>query len=425
MLLRTQAQQLRKAGQCVARRMAGFTLVELAIVMVISGLLLIGFLSVYQSTVYTMRQKKLNAVMAYAHDVILNVNDGAHNASPYPCPANPETPLGDPNYGLPDCSGSWAHGLIPGARASADMGTNKDMVLVGYLPDYLDTARQRPINNYAFSVSPMTGNLVDPWNNRLIYAVTYGLTQSGRVKPKNGVIAVIDENGNDTNGINKDAQFVIVSEGPDGTHSSKLPCGVAARYLEYQNCSPNGAAWTTPVRTGATFVSSLHSEVKVFDSDGNEVASNGGKKNIYFDDSIVSFTNEEAADIWSPSGTTDVVTKDAASTGKVGIGPHKLTPTQALDVEGNISADQNTRAAKICGQNGTAEDTLNGCLNPRNLYNIKCATGLYPTSVTVNSAGNVSVVCNPLNFQVGTMTCSGGTPYIRSIYSDGTVECVK
>jgi len=408
------------------KRVAGFTLMELGFVMVISGILLIAFLSIYKTTMDSINQKKLNAVMDYAYNAIFAINNGAHvTGIAYPCPANPTVPLGDPKYGTPDCTGSWTGGLISGARATKDSGANKDKVLVGYFPDYLDVGRTKPVGSRTFSTTLMTSNFTDPWNNRLIYAVSYALATTGRVNPNNGVIAVVDENGHPTNGINNNAHFVIISEGPDGTH--KWPCGIATRPLEYQNCHPGPIATAVPPTTGATFISSLQNRNVVKTTAGVEAAVVGAQKNMYFDDSLRTFTAEQTADIWLSSGSADVVTKDGTATGNVGVGPTKLNPAQTLDVEGSITADQNTRASKICPQDGTNDAAdMNGCFNPANIYNITCPAGQYATKIAlVPTTGNLNVTCAPLSFLATGKTCSGSTPYIKSIYSDGSLECTK
>lgn len=401
----------------------GFTLLELAIVMVISGFLLVGFLTMYKSVTDQIRWRRLSTTMSNASNAITNAANAMRR---YPCPANPALSLGDPNYGVEDCASAT---LVAGQRTTTATGyPNKDKVLIGYFPIYMDTGASLapsgtkvPISEFLNSSSSIQTNFADPWNNRLVYAVSYNQSAAPKVNstsyPFNndfGTIAVVDENDHPTNGINNDAHYVIVSEGPDGTH--KWPCGIATRPIEYENCDNDSIFRSSILRQG------------VLKSGGVEVANIGATKNMYYDDRIISYTLTRT-DIWVPNSTTNVATRKEIA-GNAGVGPNIKKPAQKLDVDGSIVADQNARANMLCKQNGTTRtaDTTT-CLNPTQVYNIQCATG-YATMVTLNPTTHaLSTTCAVPSFVPADTSCptaaAPSAKYIKSIFSDGTVECTE
>src|SRR5687768_8735206 len=99
------------------QRPRGFTLIEFAIVMLISGLLIVPLLQLY--TQYTM-QKVWNDTKAHVDLARTVVIDYQLNNNRYPCPADRTLPRTDPNYGREDrdpVSGKCNVALAVGAGA--------------------------------------------------------------------------------------------------------------------------------------------------------------------------------------------------------------------------------------------------------------------------------------------------------------------
>jgi len=221
----------------------GFTIVEIAIVMIVAGSLL-AFLA---SALIDFQQKRRIEITEYRLE---QIKDGISNylskTGKLPCPASRIINPANINFGR-----EYNAVLVPGSTdcraAPADAHTARvagtrnaaNFVRVGSVPvrdiDLEDTA------------------MVDGWGNRFTYAVTE--VQATIVAPplpvvrydsSNGEINVIDLLGNTVLGAAGTAHYVVISHGEDQQGAINvtsnlvlnigLPCNGAVTNVQSQNC---------------------------------------------------------------------------------------------------------------------------------------------------------------------------------------------
>lgn len=174
------------------RALKGFTLLELAISMLVAGILAIGYLSYKQfnldSTAQTETLKKIKVI----EDALLTYV-GLYGR--LPCPANPSEAIGSSNFGVGNCSTTGTNIL--------SVPLTGDTLYYGTIPTYdLNIA-----NDYTF----------DGWNNRLFYAVQGAFAScntAGAINNATPQIKILTGSGGTT--ISNQVAYVIVSTGPDG-----------------------------------------------------------------------------------------------------------------------------------------------------------------------------------------------------------------
>lgn len=186
----------------------GFSLIELAVVMTIAGLLMGGFLQVYsvleKKKRYEITKQRLRDIKsALTHYVIMNRH--------LPCPAAPSGEYSDNQCANQEgsISGVELHN-IGGSNSSVDP---QNEVWTGILP----------MKELRFDRE----QIQDGWGNQFTYAVSRRLTlpngMIGNPLPL-GVISVVDENGNNLLDKPDTSRYVVVSHGPTGA-GAWLPGG--------------------------------------------------------------------------------------------------------------------------------------------------------------------------------------------------------
>lgn len=216
----------------------GFTLIEIAIVIIIAGILL-AFLgdaltnylknNRIQTTEYRLEQIKESLVQ------YLSIN------RKYPCPANIELAADDANFG----------------RAHAVTCENGTPVGTG-------TVEAGPVRIGAVPIRTL--NLPDEfagdaWGNKYTYAVTEALTNPADYSPDGGGITIIDGANNEIvgpgAGTPNPAHFTIVSHGEEGAGGTALnsndgavPCP-ANTVQEFENCDNDRTFRITLVQNDA------------------------------------------------------------------------------------------------------------------------------------------------------------------------------
>jgi prepilin-type N-terminal cleavage/methylation domain-containing protein len=160
----------------------GFTLIEVAMVMIIGGLIVAAFsagLAIYiKNTQLKVTQKRLEAIDTALQNYL-------NQAGAYPCPARFQTALDNANFGVavPNCSTTAPGGGDDTVRtASTRPGGTRD-VRIGTVP-------VRTLNLPDDYVS-------DAWGGRFTYAVTEKLTSTTTYDRNEGGIKVVDSGGND------------------------------------------------------------------------------------------------------------------------------------------------------------------------------------------------------------------------------------
>lgn len=418
---------------------AGFTLIEMSVCIII-----IGFLTIPLIRSYFNGQKSLQIETTRE-----NVRQSASEIAAFtttgrlPCPSNRALSPSDANYGrelgiagdptaaqiaaIPACTGA-AQGICrtAGARdTDADADSVPDPVLIGGIP----TEALRDAGS-----GLTVAKTFDAWGGQLTYAVSAHLCQSpidptNRIKMHTrGVIRAVDENDNPTAGIgtreldvppdgalDPDALFVLLSHGEAGiggyTREGSLIADCEPATLEGENCNND-----------FTFRAALN----------NSKASD----NSYFDD-IVYFHLAIQNTLWEPVGFINaggqyIMSGHMRNLNDGNTGILTETPTQKLHVNGNLRA-ASTNTAKICDRSGglcfdydflkdrrTADIVTPS--NPNPSKRNTCGNGQ-----VLLKLGNNTVECgNPVLQAPGVeKKCSGSTPYLRGILSNGDLICTN
>jgi len=209
---------------------SGFSLIELSIVLAISGLLMAGFLEVYSTT---QQKQRYDITKQRLKDIRTALTFYTITHGNLPCPASPS---GD--YSADKC----AHGdAIPGVEKY------KDDVLTGILP----------MKELRFN----SDQIQDGWGHQFTYAVSRRLTLPNGMKGNPlplGVISIVDEKGSNALDKQGTGRYVIISHGPSG-NGAWLPGGgrkaCAENTLDGKNCLGRNVFVEAPVskQPGANF----------------------------------------------------------------------------------------------------------------------------------------------------------------------------
>ncbi|MGB1540307.1 MAG: type II secretion system protein, partial [Rickettsiales bacterium] len=277
----------------------GFTLMELSIVLVIlslvaSGGLMMGSAMVEQAS-YIDTQNNIEQINQSLKDYYV-----VNGALPCAAPINQEAP-GEAGFGeaLADCTAA--------AGTQRDNGVRIDMVPTRTL-GLSDAAAQ------------------DKYGNRLVYAVTEGLTDKGNFGATLGAVAIEDDNGNAIT----TAAYAVVSPGKDhkGAYSYKTGADISP-----VDCATSTQRDASNCDGDATFRSAAYNAGQ---ADGDDL----------YDDLIaftpkfhLTSTETVSASLWAQTAGQDhiysVGTDEDTTTGNVGIGT--AVPAVSLDIHSNIA----------------------------------------------------------------------------------------
>lgn len=308
---------------------SGFSLVELAIIMIIMGLLTAPFLQQYN--VYREQQKRDETSLSFSqsHEGLSNFystmidTDGdtvpdTYNKY-YPCPSNPSIAFGQPGHGV-SVANCWT--AVPEGTCSGGI-CHRNGAMIGGIP-------------YVTLSLPYT-ETIDGYKNPIKYIVSDTLVNPATASDdtREGSITWEDDTGAPTRTVNTGALYGFISPGANrkgayDLYGNLTPC--ASGTDDAQNCGNSG----TFLRKRMTLASG----------------------EAYFDD-IVEFVTSGPTSLWqlseeNPGGIYNT------NPGPVGIGtnsPNSGTNNEIkLHVAGDVQA-QNVRAAQYCDQAGNCMPT--------------------------------------------------------------------
>lgn len=269
----------------------GFTLIELSIVLIITGIMLVGAIQAY--TIYNEKRKieQMNSLMV---DLDQYIKEFPNMIDPstvdpatgigtaygrFPCPASMDGTSSGNDFNVEDCSAATISGVNP------DGSTGGTPVLVGKIP--------------ASSLGISSDFMKDAYGNYLVYAVTQNATDSASYGKSFGALQVIEE------GIDRDitsgtygeiitlsthngVQFLIASMGDtnagayafNGTQPIACPDSAVK---EHENCDGD-----------ATFISSLRHDENDENFYDDQLAFLANSISTIEDDSDTSCEQEES-----------------------------------------------------------------------------------------------------------------------------------
>jgi type II secretory pathway pseudopilin PulG len=363
----------------------GFTFVEMAIVMIISGLIFLGLTKAF--TLYNIRQAQEHTLEALqtSQDAL---GEYVARQNAYPCPSSPLSVPGDADFGVANCNGAGV------AKAA---GRNGMDVYIGAIP--LDT--MFPVLQ---DVRISRSDTVDGWGNQLTYAVTGILTDPLTYNEKEGAIYIVDEFGNTVLEESGHAHAVVVSHGEDGIGA------YTAEGAQTAGCSTITLPGPPATPTSATI-----NEIENCDSDGQFLSGLRILDENLYNDDIVNFMINKVYNLWeylpgvAPSGANMVRNTNP---GDVGIGVED--PTQKLHIAGDLKA-QIVRADYLCDKDGV------NCMPVDKLAGAGMTECSGPNQVAWKIAGN-KMLCKSIFSGTVTGSCATGEAAV-GIRSDGTLIC--
>lgn len=379
------------------KRRAGYTLIELCIVLVVSGVVMAVAAQAYR--VYTKTQ---------GWDTTINNTELAVNAldgflaryGRYPCPARLNALRTDADYGMEgDCDpvtgatvavGTCANGICVEQTQRTDLGSPAPRVRRGALPfRILNIPEQKAIDGY---------------DARLQYVVTESMTQANTYNKDNGGISIIDERPLSVINPPDQGHFVVFSTGADraGGFSKQgqqiIACGTVG--LDVENCN------TSTTNNMAIY----------------RLARQGAAQGAAHFDDILRFYSSVNTPLWRTvdQNGLDISTMDAADA--VGMGMNPGTGNK-LEVNGQIKVTDNINTSLICGPLG------NDCFEVEKIAgddpDMQCSDPAQPYVSRIWGGGSVGgvpyygkVECTA----VPSFTCPPGQ-IMRGISTSGKLTC--
>lgn len=431
----------------------GFSVVELAIVMIITSLMLVAFLQLYQVyRVDTSNNKTIEHIEALDSSLINFMSTNYF----YPCPADPTLPVTHVDYGkavlcgLGNLSGNCSverprlptfPNPISNVSCAVATGVDRnndgtdDMALIGMFPfkTLQDQAASGLIADNFREFQTFDGQ-----GMRFTYAVTEnmagpdGLSRTDMLNPHLGAIGVFDENNQSVTDPPNSAHYVLVSHGlnrrgaytPEGTQVQNCILGgvpavgldditvpayaSAGLNLEIENC--DHVVTNNPTDSDAIFRKAIRS-----DNDANPT---------FFDD-IVYYTSNYALSLWQISNASGVQRRYLYNTnlGNVGVGKDMIDPISKLHVLGDMEV-----GVEVAARDGFCPpDARDGslalppeCMRPQFLAGP--TTSCPATQVAVAIDRN-NLVCEPL-FKVAP-NFAGATCGLDSSDIDGDGDTIE
>lgn len=390
--------QISTANFCKQR---GYTLVEMAVVMVIIGLLATAYFSyLMQERKESVRIAQKNTVENATNEIINYLN----NNSRYACPARLDAVTTDADYGVStDCNdtsvpvGTCAGGICIQKSERLDADGNEIRVRIGMYPfQTLQKAEQ---------------DAVDVFGNRLIYVVTEKLASDTVSAEDGGGISIVrrdSSGGGDVSAMSAPAtgQFVLLSMGQNqvgAIRSSGTPAnGCSGPGRDVINCS--GLRLSPCFDAGGNTIACTTSDDAIYRAEPKTL----GAGAEYFDDDI-RYVSGLRMPIWEmhPDLNQNMYLRNGADLVALGLENDKV-PEQKVDVIGNtkIRTDPsiaaptgNIHARELCGRttDGTAPAD---CFDPELIG----GTGMHcPTGEFIIGIDHGHVRCGP-----GAVMCPDG-----------------
>ena len=403
----------------------GFSLLELTMVMMISGLLLaVGakFLEVY-----TINQKHI--VTTENIDVTQSALREFYGLTGrYPCPADPTLQPNDANYGRQRCRTLVTNDCTTGVPANisctrngsrdADSDGADDVIMIGVLP-YKDIMETIEGTDYFKSNADAGGNM------HFTYAVSEKMTRNiyNAANPASyylGAIRIVDENQVDVLDPPGPAHYALVSHGENqeggyaqsGTRIS--PC------LTGLQTDPNLDAPPTPGLNAAGIAPEKEN------CDGNDAIFITSFRSIgissdYYDD-MIAYASMGLESHWEMSALSNEDRIFNTNFGNVGVGEDD--PNEKLHVASTIAAQRSVAGRRYCndGPDNDADGDDEGaqnCLNP----NAIAGTGSScPNGQVAFGIENNRLLCRPLFLAIPAVNCPPGQ-FLVGVSNIGNVRC--
>jgi len=403
----------------------GFTLAEIAIVLLIAGMSMLAiaqFVSLYMKTLKRERTiQNLEMTMSA-------INEYAGLNGYYPCPANPSAAPGDADYGISKCRAAGDNenncdnkpaGIectFEGSRDGDDNGS-PDVIMIGAIPfrTLFDNVKTTPYREY---------HKTDGYGALLSYAVTEHLTKKNAsnslIRPFNpleGGISIVDENLNSVMDPADEAQFIVFSHGEDniGGHS---------QYGKSMgNCFVPSVVGGPPDMLPAEGLYTGTGKIETENCDNNDAffvkgMLSSADNNDYYDDFLY-YKGRGINSLWkrslaSPNGEAYLYNTNL---GNIGVGTP--TPGNKLHVVGDISTNMQLISNKgYCAPNGS------DCVKPSFLGGTSGDT--CAADEVAYAVGDNNIKCRKVDWDIPNKTCpiiNGKQSFLQGFSNLGNLYC--
>jgi prepilin-type N-terminal cleavage/methylation domain-containing protein len=392
-------------------RQRGYTLIEMAIVMSVLGVIIASFLGAYG--LYYKNQIQMTS-LSNANRVVNALGHFLIQNGRYPCPARMDVARDHPQYGMEtDCTdttlavGNCANGLcIEQGERQVNINPNPG-------PAVNITPRVRR-GAVPFRILGLPENAAeDGHNTRLYYAVTENLTRTNTYRKDGGGISVLNENDITLLSPNSSAHFVVFSVGADRRGGvtrygqEYRPCDNPANAADALNCNTS----TTAPHNFARYRMASHSTAAAA---------------AHYDDYVRYYASVETP-LWRATGatSTDIVDLvDVGAGGRIGVGVS--SPVADVHVVGDVRTNDKILARQICNATGGdcfMSDAIGG--NDTNLSTaaLQCNNPAHPSY----DASRPYVI----GYAFGQAICGTGTEdlrcpqgqILRGVEANGTLIC--
>ncbi len=199
----------------------GFSLLEMAIVFILAGIIITPAVSLYHQ--YTV-EKDWDETEDRIGEVVNAIGNYRAVYGRYPCPASRTASSGDLDYGREKCQLNPPGSCTDGICTSTNNGKPN---LIGTLPFK--------------SLNMQETEAADKYLDRFTYAVTYDLTSNTTFNLQGGALGIVDKNGNSLVEPADSGHFIVISHGPNKV-GAYTRAGVNSRAcsdgapLEQENC---------------------------------------------------------------------------------------------------------------------------------------------------------------------------------------------
>ncbi len=380
----------------------GFTLVEIAISLIILGVFITPLLVLYDQ--YNKKQQvettHKNVQSAYAR-----IEEFYHLNKRYPMPAPLDVASGAAGNGQEVAPSSVPAG--PSSCANGVCVETNTNTSPAFIARGLGTATRVVIGAIPFKdLQIEEKDALDAYGSRLVYAVTESMADPDPSKSPpgmrfdlKGAISLVDETGAERTSPPGKVAFVVLSNGPNKTGSINLngltiqSCAGAS--LDTENCNP-GFEGGAP-SNGAKFRSMLHQA-----NTANE-----------FDDVLISYgaTYDETWELLDP--TQPVGDMEDVSAQRIGVGAD--SPAAELDI---VSGADTKFNSMIISQSAAADDgklltddicdsSGNNCFKTEDLLSLDCDSTEFFTGIKDKEpicADHIEVRCPPGQLFLGLNT---------------------
>ncbi len=429
----------------------GFTLVELAIVVLISGIFTLVIGAFFKSYTSDLQRQTTIENIDITHTALLEYF-GRNGV--YPCPADPTLGPGDANYGVARCRDYASPtfdpdncvDLVPigniecttNNSRDADVNGSNDIVMMGIIP--FRTLADSPLNT-----PYREAHRKDGYNTMFSYAVTESMTNdvlfaiNNPAESERGAIRVIDENDIPVTDPDDSAHYVLYS------HGMNRRGGYSPNGQQIDNCNVTRLDMTVGVPLpGGPTTAPPGTDIEIENCDYNDaiftqaifLLNTGGN----YTDDILLYRTRAFRQFWRSSFVEPNYIFNT-NFGNVGVGTD--TPTERLHIRGDLTVDEDVQSSgRYCdGALGPA-DPNSDCLDAAFLGGNEVATtvadvegrNLCPVGQAAYAIGDdpstphngAEIICRDVDWTPITKTCApiGGQPsFLRGISNLGNIVC--